>query len=74
VVAAAARVKGVEVPVTVDAGMAPAELVAVLRSAGTAGCHLEDTDYAAGGLRDPTGTRSGSARFARSRRRTATGS
>jgi 2-methylisocitrate lyase-like PEP mutase family enzyme len=56
--AAAARIaRGVEVPVTVDAeagyGMRPAELVAALRSAGAAGCNLEDTDYAAGGLRDP---------------------
>jgi 2-methylisocitrate lyase-like PEP mutase family enzyme len=56
--AAAARIaKGVEVPVTVDAeagyGMEAAELVAALRSAGAAGCNLEDTDYAAGGLRDP---------------------
>ena len=56
--AAAARIaSGVEVPVTVDAeagyGMEPAELVAALRSAGAAGCNLEDTDHAAGGLRDP---------------------
>jgi 2-methylisocitrate lyase-like PEP mutase family enzyme len=56
--AAAARIaQGVEVPVTVDAeagyGMEPAELVAALRSAGTAGCNLEDTDHAAGDLRDP---------------------
>src|SRR5918996_967317 len=57
--AAAARIaRGVEVPVTVDAeagyGMQPAELVAALRSAGAAGCNLEDGDYAAGGgLRDP---------------------
>src|SRR3954447_23407775 len=56
--AAAARIaRHVEVPVTVDAeagyGMAPAELVAALRSAGAAGCNLEDSDYAAGGLRDP---------------------
>src|ERR671929_723966 len=56
--AAAARIaRGVEVPVTVDAeagyGMGPAELVAALRSAGAAGCNLEDSDYAAGGLRDP---------------------
>src|ERR687887_527861 len=56
--AAAARiVRGVEVPVTVDAEagsrMAPAELVAALRSAGAAGCNLEDTDHAAGSLRDP---------------------
>jgi 2-methylisocitrate lyase-like PEP mutase family enzyme len=56
--AAAARIaRGVEVPVTVDAeagyGMEPVELVAALRSAGAAGCNLEDSDYAAGGLRDP---------------------
>jgi 2-methylisocitrate lyase-like PEP mutase family enzyme len=56
--AAAARiVRGVEVPVTVDAeagyGMEPAELVAALRSAGAAGCNLEDSDHAAGSLRDP---------------------
>src|SRR5215216_2138851 len=56
--AAAARIaSGVEVPVTVDAeagyGMEPAELVAALRSAGAAGCNLEDTDHSAGSLRDP---------------------
>jgi len=56
--AAAARIaRGVDVPVTVDAeagyGMEPAELVPALRSAGAAGCNLEDSDYAAGGLRDP---------------------
>src|SRR4051794_17018398 len=56
--AAAGRIaSGVEVPVTVDAeggyGMEPAELVAALRSAGAAGCNLEDTDHAAGVLRDP---------------------
>jgi 2-methylisocitrate lyase-like PEP mutase family enzyme len=56
--AAAARIaRGVEVPVTVDAeagyDMEPPELVAALRSAGAAGCNLEDTDYTAGGLRDP---------------------
>src|SRR5437764_14489366 len=56
--AAAARIaRGVEVPVTVDAeagyGMQPAELVAALRTVGAAGCNLEDSDYAAGGLRDP---------------------
>jgi 2-methylisocitrate lyase-like PEP mutase family enzyme len=56
--AAAARIAGaVEVPVTVDAeagyGMEPAELVAALRSAGAAGCNLEDTDHVAGSLRDP---------------------
>jgi 2-methylisocitrate lyase-like PEP mutase family enzyme len=56
--AAAARIaRGVEVPVTVDAeagyGMEPAELVAALRSAGAAGCNLEETNHAGGGLRDP---------------------
>jgi 2-methylisocitrate lyase-like PEP mutase family enzyme len=56
--AAAARIASrVDVPVTVDAeagyGMDPAELVAVLRSAGAAGCNLEDTDHAADSLRDP---------------------
>jgi 2-methylisocitrate lyase-like PEP mutase family enzyme len=56
--AAAARIaRGVDVPVTVDAeagyGMQPAELVAELKRAGAAGCNLEDSDYAAGGLRDP---------------------
>jgi 2-methylisocitrate lyase-like PEP mutase family enzyme len=56
--AAAARIaRGVEVPVTVDAeagyGMDPAGLVAALRGAGAAGCNLEDTDHAAGALRDP---------------------
>ena len=56
--AAAARIaRGVEVPVTVDAeagyGMEPAELVAALRSAGAAGCNLEDTDHTGGSLRDP---------------------
>jgi 2-methylisocitrate lyase-like PEP mutase family enzyme len=56
--AAAARItRGVEVPVTVDAeagyGMGPAELVAALRSAGAAGCNLEDSDHAASSLRDP---------------------
>src|ERR687897_1466032 len=56
--AAAARIaRGVEVPVTVDAeagyGMEPSELVAALRKMGAAGCNLEDSDYAAGKLRDP---------------------
>jgi len=56
--AAAARIaRGVDVPVTVDAeagyGMQPGELVAALRSAGAAGCNLEDTDHDAGTLRDP---------------------
>jgi 2-methylisocitrate lyase-like PEP mutase family enzyme len=55
--AAAARIaRGVDVPVTVDAeagyGMDPAELVAALRSAGVAGCNLEETDHAAGVVRD----------------------
>src|SRR4051812_30613937 len=55
--AAAGRIaRAVEVPVTVDAeagyGIEPAELVAALHSAGAAGFNLEDTDYAAGGLRD----------------------
>jgi 2-methylisocitrate lyase-like PEP mutase family enzyme len=56
--AAAARIaRVVDVPVTIDAeagyGMDPAELVAALRSIGVAGCNLEDSDYAAGRLRDP---------------------
>jgi 2-methylisocitrate lyase-like PEP mutase family enzyme len=56
--AAAARIAhGVDVPVTVDAeagyGMEPSELVAALRAVGAAGCNLEDSDHAAGGLRDP---------------------
>jgi 2-methylisocitrate lyase-like PEP mutase family enzyme len=55
--AAAARIaRGVEVPVTIDAeagyGMRPSELVHALRDAGAAGCNLEDTDHAAGRLRD----------------------
>src|SRR3954468_19345331 len=56
--AAAARIaKAVDVPVTLDAeagyGMEPAELVAGLCRAGAAGCNLEDSDHAAGSLRDP---------------------
>src|SRR4051812_15365556 len=56
--AAASRIaRAVDLPVTVDAeagyGMDPAELVAALRGAGAAGCNLEDTDHAAGTLRDP---------------------
>ena len=56
--AAAARiVKGVEVPVTVDAeagyGMEPKELVSALQASGAAGCNLEDTDHADESLRDP---------------------
>jgi 2-methylisocitrate lyase-like PEP mutase family enzyme len=55
--AAAGRIaRGVEVPVTVDAeagyGMDPAELVAALRTAGAAGCNLEDTDHADETVRD----------------------
>jgi 2-methylisocitrate lyase-like PEP mutase family enzyme len=55
--AVAARIaRSVDVPVTVDAeagyGLAPAELVGALRSAGAAGCNLEDTDHGAGSLRD----------------------
>jgi 2-methylisocitrate lyase-like PEP mutase family enzyme len=45
--------------VTVDAEagyrMQPAELVAALRSAGAAGCNLEDTDHTDESLRDPDG-------------------
>src|SRR4051812_40243591 len=56
--AAAARMaRSVEVRVTVDAeagyGMEPGDLVSALRSAGAAGCNLEDTDHTAGRLRDP---------------------
>jgi 2-methylisocitrate lyase-like PEP mutase family enzyme len=56
--AAAARIgRSVNIPMTVDAeagyGLEPAELVAALRSAGAAGCNLEDTDHASGKLRDP---------------------
>jgi 2-methylisocitrate lyase-like PEP mutase family enzyme len=56
--AVAARIgRSVEVPVTVDAeagyGMEPADLVAALKGVGAAGCNLEDTDHAAGSLRDP---------------------
>jgi 2-methylisocitrate lyase-like PEP mutase family enzyme len=55
--AAAARiVRGVDVPVSIDAeagyGMEPGALVSALRSAGAAGCNLEDTDHADGSLRD----------------------
>jgi len=55
--AAARRIAGaVAEPVTVDFeagyGLAPAELVAALRNAGAAGCNLEDTDHAAGALKD----------------------
>jgi 2-methylisocitrate lyase-like PEP mutase family enzyme len=55
--AAAARIaRAVDVPVTVDAeagyGIEPAELVGALRSAGAAGCNLEDSDHAGDSLRD----------------------
>lgn len=58
--AAAARiVRSVGVPVTVDAeagyGMEPAELVGALKSAGAAGCNLEDTHHPDEALRDPDG-------------------
>jgi 2-methylisocitrate lyase-like PEP mutase family enzyme len=58
ILAAAARIaRAVDVPVTVDAeagyGLDPAGLVAALRSAGAAGCNLEETDHATGRLRDP---------------------
>ena len=56
-VAAARVASAVEVPVTVDAeagyGMEPTDLVGALRTAGAAGCNLEDTDHDGGGLRDP---------------------
>jgi 2-methylisocitrate lyase-like PEP mutase family enzyme len=56
--AAAARiVRSVDVPVTVDSeagyGLAPETLVKRLLEIGAAGCNLEDTDHAAGGLGDP---------------------
>src|ERR1700754_5126125 len=56
--AAAGRiVRGVDVPATVDAeagyGMEPGALVSALRSAGAAGCNLEETDHADQTLRDP---------------------
>jgi 2-methylisocitrate lyase-like PEP mutase family enzyme len=56
--AAAARIsRSVDVPVTIDAeagyGLEPAELVDGLREIGVAGCNLEDSDHAAGALRDP---------------------
>jgi 2-methylisocitrate lyase-like PEP mutase family enzyme len=55
---AVARIaRDVDVPVTVDAeagyDMEPAEFVDVLRSAGLAGCNLEDTDHATDSLRGP---------------------
>ncbi len=55
--AAAARiVRAVSVPVSMDAeggyGLSPAELVDGLLAAGVAGCNLEDSDHAGGGLKD----------------------
>jgi 2-methylisocitrate lyase-like PEP mutase family enzyme len=55
--AAGARiVRSVDVPVTVDSeagyGLAPEALVDRLLEIGAAGCNLEDTDHAAGGLAD----------------------
>jgi 2-methylisocitrate lyase-like PEP mutase family enzyme len=55
--AAAARiVRSVDVPVTVDSeagyGLAPDALVDRLLEVGAAGCNLEDTDHAGGGLQD----------------------
>jgi 2-methylisocitrate lyase-like PEP mutase family enzyme len=55
--AAAGRIaRAVDVPVTVDAeagyALEPAELAAALEEVGAAGCNLEDTDHAAGRLRD----------------------
>jgi 2-methylisocitrate lyase-like PEP mutase family enzyme len=56
--AAAARIsRSVDVPVTVDAeagyGLSPAKLVNRLKEVGAAGCNLEETDHAAGALREP---------------------
>jgi 2-methylisocitrate lyase-like PEP mutase family enzyme len=56
--AAAARiVRGVDVPVTVDAeagyGMSPPDLTEALLDVGVAGCNLEDTDHATGQLAEP---------------------
>ena len=75
--AAAARIaRGVDVPVTVDAeagyGMEPAELVAALRSAGPPAATSRTPTTPPAACAIPTGTRSGSRRFARPRRRTAT--
>jgi 2-methylisocitrate lyase-like PEP mutase family enzyme len=57
--AAARRIgRSVDAPVTIDAeagyGLDPPELVAALEAAGAAGCNLEDTNHAAGTLRDPS--------------------
>ena len=77
--AAAARIaRGVDVPVTVDAeagyGMEPAELVAALRAPGPPAATSRTPTTPPGACAIPTGTPSGSGRFARPRRRTATGS
>lgn len=51
--------RAVAVPVTVDAeagyGLEPAELARRLLEIGAAGCNIEDTDHATGGLTDPGG-------------------
>ena len=57
--AAAGRIgRSVDVPVTIDAeagyGLEPTEFVDRLREVGAAGCNLEDTNHAAGALREPT--------------------
>ncbi|TQS43472.1 isocitrate lyase/PEP mutase family protein [Cryptosporangium phraense] len=48
--------RAVSVPVTMDAeagyGLAPTELVERLLAIGVVGCNLEDSDHAAGGLKD----------------------
>jgi 2-methylisocitrate lyase-like PEP mutase family enzyme len=55
--AAARIIRGVDVPVTVDAeagyDMEPTDIVAALQRIGAAGCNLEDTNHAEGMLRDP---------------------
>ncbi|WP_434444575.1 isocitrate lyase/PEP mutase family protein [Lentzea sp. E54] len=54
---AARIVASVDVPVTIDAeagyGLAPGELVELLTGIGAAGCNIEDTDHANGGLVAP---------------------
>ncbi|MFI2184760.1 isocitrate lyase/phosphoenolpyruvate mutase family protein [Streptomyces sioyaensis] len=50
-------VRAVDIPVTADVeagyGLGAQELVARLLESGAVGCNLEDTDHAAGALRDP---------------------
>jgi 2-methylisocitrate lyase-like PEP mutase family enzyme len=62
--------------VTVDAeagyGMEPGELVGALRSAGAAGCNLEDTDNSDTSLRDADQHAEWLRRFAGPRPKTAT--